>query len=486
MKKLLAIAWKGIYTTFTDRTLIIIMIVIPLAVSVIVGLAFGGLGSGDVPVRDIPVAIINQDTGGSFGVNYGQIFVRALVPSAEGVNDPETTEPVCELAAAEATQGNEDESQNGNANFSVTLDELTNAVVFDAAAAQALAEQEDFSNLGLAPTDDGYLEALARAAVDRGIYTVLLVIPPDFSQKIAYAPVVHPQIEQTGVSLYANSGQPISAGIIRSVIESITQQIASGNIAIASTFGAIQNQFGLTTIGQVATDLDMGTAFACAFTPALNIVKLDRQFIAGQQTNSTLAILVSVGAGQAMFFALFTATFGVLDMYEERRNGTLQRLFVSPTSRSLILSGKLIGTTMTVLFQVVALMIALTLIGSLLQGAPVMIWGQNIIALVLVVLSVAVSVSGLGMLMAGIARTPEQGQAFGQVINIAMAILGGAFGFQLPQAVAQFSLIYWGREAFEILARGQTDIGLHVVVLLVQGTIMFAIGLLLFNRRFEV
>jgi hypothetical protein len=72
------------------------------------------------------------------------------------------------------------------------------------------------------------------------------------------------------------------------------------------------------------------------------------------------------------------------------------------------------------------------------------------------------------------------------VLNIALGVLGGAFGFFLPAQVAGISMIYWGREAFELLAAGQTDIGVHLAVLFGQGALLFGLGLLIFSRRFEV
>jgi hypothetical protein len=39
------------------------MIATPLTLSTIIGLAFGGLSGGDVPVRDIPIALVNRDRG---------------------------------------------------------------------------------------------------------------------------------------------------------------------------------------------------------------------------------------------------------------------------------------------------------------------------------------------------------------------------------------------------------------------------------------
>ncbi|MBE0689312.1 MAG: hypothetical protein IH587_04225, partial [Anaerolineae bacterium] len=88
MRKILAITWKDLYTTFTDRNLILIMIVTPLALSTIIGSAFSGFiggGGNDVPVRDIPISLVNLDQGAERNgqtVNYGQMFVDLLIPTS--------------------------------------------------------------------------------------------------------------------------------------------------------------------------------------------------------------------------------------------------------------------------------------------------------------------------------------------------------------------------------------------------------------------
>ena len=72
------------------------------------------------------------------------------------------------------------------------------------------------------------------------------------------------------------------------------------------------------------------------------------------------------------------------------------------------------------------------------------------------------------------------------VLNIALGVLGGAFGFQLARSIAQFSLVYWARNAFDLLSSGRGDISLNLLVLFIEGAVMFGIGLILFNRKFEV
>jgi ABC-2 type transport system permease protein len=197
-------------------------------------------------------------------------------------------------------------------------------------------------------------------------------------------------------------------------------------------------------------------------------------------------LLVRIGSAQAMFFALFTGQFGILSMYEERKNWTLQRMIASPTPRWAILGGKLVGVMASILFQLVALAVSLTVVGSLLAGGLTLIWGSDLVRLGLLLVSVAMAVGGLGMLLAGVLKGIEQANIVASVLNMALGVLGGAFAFQLPASIAAFSFIYWGREAFERLAAGNGDIILHLLVLSGQGAVMFVIGLLLFRRRFVV
>jgi ABC-type transport system involved in multi-copper enzyme maturation permease subunit len=114
-----------------------------------------------------------------------------------------------------------------------------------------------------------------------------------------------------------------------------------------------------------------------------------------------------------------------------------------------------------------------------------LIWGGDFLSLGLLVLAVALGVSGFGMLLAGIVRTAEQGQVVGPIANMAQGVLGGAFGFFLPTAIAVFSLVYWGREAFQNLSLGDSGIGLNLLVLAVLGLVMYVIGVILFNKRFD-
>jgi len=333
----------------------------------------------------------------------------------------------------------------------------------------------------------------ARQAVDSGEYTAVLIIPENFSEQMIPqfgitnmldGSLFEPQ--QAELELYGNSGDAISAGIIKSILEGITNRMIAGNIIIQSTIEAlIANPARLSDMQNTTPeDYEM---FACAFDGTITSIRLDQQALNEvQEANVFVQIVVSIGSAQATFFALFTASGSILSIYEEKKQGTFDRLVVAPIPRWYILAGTLLGTLLTVIFQIILLMIGLIAIASIVEGQLTLIWGTNLFHLAIVILSLALSVSGVGVFIAGLAKDAQQAQIFSPIINILLAFFGGAFGIQLPQFLRQFSLIYWGSDAFDKLSIGNTHIGLHVIVLILLGLITFSLGTWFFSRRIEV
>lgn len=186
--------------------------------------------------------------------------------------------------------------------------------------------------------------------------------------------------------------------------------------------------------------------FAPAFDPANRPITIVQRTIGGDEAN--FDPLVSFGSAQAIFFMMFTAMAGANSLLEERRAGTLQRQIASPTPRLTILLGKLIATFVTCLFQVAILIVALTLIGSLIAGSFQFIWGTNFVLLALVVTVVSLAAAGLGALVAALVKTPEQGNVIGGVISIIFGLFSGAF-FDLRalpgyDVISRLTVNFWG------------------------------------------
>lgn len=520
MRKILAVAFKELYVTFRDRNLILLMFATPLVLSTIIGMAFGGGGDGDSELpdfADITVAVVNLDEGVDLqetlnlpdqfpNLGTGPTDPAALLPplpdgAALNFGDQLTaillSQPV-EGPGTTATQG-------------FDLSELKCSLLHETesagtAASAPLGSLDDLLDVTAMDTAEQ-----ARAAVDSGEFAAAVIIPPGFSSHVmppfafdaGFIPRVQAAGEEGTVEVYASGGRPISASIVHSIVAGIVNQFVRVGVAIGATLetsveavvdGIVRGDIDLSAVdlSTVSTDLqDLDAAalgpLGCLITPGANNVNTAQQPLeAIQEAPPFSRIIVPAGASQAVFFALFTGVFGIQSIYQERRNWTLQRMIVSPTPRIFLLVGKLLGNLVIVFLQILILLAALTLIASLVIGQPTLIWGANIAAILVVTLALSLCVTGLGVFVVGLAKTPEQVNLFGPMINISLAVLGGAFGFSLPDQAARFSLIYWGVDAFTQLANAQTGFALNLLVLFGQGIILFLLGAWLFKRRLDL
>ncbi len=463
MDKILAITRKELYQTFTDRNLLVLIVAAPLAISVIVGLVFGGVGgSNGLSFSNIPVALVNLDKGADQQgqpINYGNTISGIFMGQAGSAPAD------CPLAAAFSDSGPQ---------YDVSLDQLIAATpVTDAAA--------------------------ARAGVENGDYAAAVIIPSDYSARLSSLSnptSASSASDPAAIEVYANSGQSIEGTIVHSIVEGINNQMLTGNIAIGASVGALiqSNPLQALTLAGRANDADVSAVFGCAFSGALATVSVDTQALTPQAQNAAAQhplglaslILLQVGSAQAVFFALFAGQTSVMSVISERRAGTLQRMLTTPTPRRIILAGKLFSTFVLAVVQLVLLFVALTLVASLLEGHLTLIWGTNLVAVGAVILALSLCVAGFGILLTSLVQTPEQAGPIGAVFNLVMAVTGGAFGGLPMFPVAYTSLIYWGTDAFQKLAAGNNDVLLNLGVLMAMGIVLFAVGVFLFDRRVEV
>lgn len=464
MSKILAIARRYIYTTFKDRNLLLIMFVTPLMISTIIALAFSGVSSGSSPISNIPVAVVNLDKGadvmGSV-VNNGDILMNILIPPT---TDSDST--------SESTR-------DSNTVTTTPSDETCTPLVTPTASTQ----QGNLGNLISAVRIAD--EDLARAGVEDGSYAVAVIIPENFSQSITYTGPTF-AFTPVQIEIYGDGSRSISAGIVRSIVEGVNNSILAGNITFATFYQTV-----LATNPALALNAQaFNTALACAFNPSVANLSVNTQSITGETTQQFNA-LVSIGASLAGFFALFTGSGAATNILEERRNGTLQRMMVSPTPRTNILLGMLAGTFSVVLLQLVFLFIALTLINSLLQGEFTLIWGTNWVAIIAMLLVTSLSVSGVGIFIASLSKTAEQSSIYGSIVSTFMGVLGGAFFNvdSLPEAIqpiTRLSIVRWSTEGFTRLSVGNTDILLNLLWLLILGGVLFVAGTVIFTRRQDI
>ncbi len=422
MKKVLNIAWKDLRLTLRDPAALVMMLVTPFALTLAIAFAFGGLtggGAGGTGLQDIPVVIVNHDPG-----QFGEMLVQVF-------------------------------------------------------------QSPDLAQL-LAPTIVAG-DAAARAAVDADQAAAAVIIPDNFSESILPSGLMEGDFSgamnrpQSVVDVYSNPTAPISAGVVRSIVDrflnqvtaglaggqvSITQLISSGLLSPQQAMG--QGQEIAQRAGQAAADSHL---VAVELTTA------------GAEGSNGFDWMAYMAPSMAILFLMFTVSAGGRSILAERDDGTLPRMLVSPTSAAQVLGGKVFAIYLTGVGQIAILIAA----SGLLFGVR---WG-NPLAVALLTLVLVAAATGWGMLIAALARTPGQANAVGSAIALIFGAAAGNFipRQTLPQALQTASYVSpnaWGLEAFSTLSAGGTlaDITVPLIALLVMAVVLFSVAVVGFRRQY--
>ncbi len=435
LNKLIAIAWKDIYTTFKDRNATLMMFAMPVALSMIIGFAFG-TGS-DISIDKVPVAVVNQDSpvGGPLGdTSLGQTYQDAFVPPSGG--------------------------GTGSAAYQQIY---------------ALTDGTLYTDL-----------ARARQKVEDGDLAAVISIPPDFTRDalVAGQPVT--------VSLYVDSGRSVGPSVVRSIVNGITYGI--NTVILGQRIGpAYLQQVGQQTgadqsaVQQAVADFDQQVMDAAHQAP----IQLEQVDLAGK--TRSFDALQYFAPSMAILFMTFAMAAGATGILTESGQWTLQRIVTTPTPRWLFMAGKLLGTYLTGIAQMVIL-IVLTTVVARLMGRETSVWGTNLAGLALLVLGVVFAATSLGLLIAAVAKTPDQASTYSTITLFVLGMLGGSFIpiENLPDALSwlpKITLNYWGIQGFFDLSYDNApvrDILTNLLVLAAMGAVVFGVSLWRFNRRADI
>ena len=180
--------------------------------------------------------------------------------------------------------------------------------------------------------------------------------------------------------------------------------------------------------------------------------------------------------GTVVLVVLFAAIFSTISVIEDRREGFLQAVVVSPVSPLAVAAGKIAGGTLLALAQG----------GVLLLLAPVLGYTPSVAALapaLLVLAFVALALTGLGLAIAWMLESTQGFHAIMNLFLIPMWFLSGSFfpaegaPTWLRAAMAVNPLTYGVaalRHALDPGASGLPSSGLSVAV-----TFAFALGAVL-------
>ncbi len=414
MKKLFLIGIKDLKLIFRDRAALVFMLLAPFLLTIGMGFVTGRFSGSSSGLSDIPVVIVNLDN-----------------------------------------------EQLGNA-------------LADVFSSEELADLME-------PTASSDMEA-ARRLIDEDEAAAAVIIPEGFTRSIIPAEGTSfgesfVQPEPVKIEVYTNPSRPLSAGVVKAIVDEFVSRVEEGRIAgMTSISGLIQS--GL---------LDPQNAESEARALFQNGNQIENTAIT-LRTNREGAeaiefdILAYMAPGMALLFLMYTVSYGGRSLLAERSQGTLPRLLVSPTSAAQVLGGKVLGIFLTGVAQVGILILASTLF----FGVE---WGDTL-GVIILILAAVFGATGWGMLITAFARTQAQVGSLGSALMLIFGILGGSFINleQMPSMMRTLSRITpnaWGLDGFSTLALGGTLPNLvePITALLLMGTVLFGIAVVVFNRN---
>lgn len=195
-----------------------------------------------------------------------------------------------------------------------------------------------------------------------------------------------------------------------------------------------------------------------------------------EQVRSSNAFDIYV-PGYAVMFMLFAVMQGLLLIIEEKETGTLKRLFLSPSGKLGILSGKQLAVMLTTMIQAAVLFSA----GWLLFGISV---DKGPLSIALICFCTGVAAIGLGTMLSGFIKEVRQVSGIVVFIILVMSALGGSWWpiWIMPgwlQSLSWITINGWAMDAFNkimIYNKGFTSILPQCAVLGGMGMLFFAIG----------
>jgi ABC-2 type transport system permease protein len=322
----------------------------------------------------------------------------------------------------------------------------------------------------------------ARRQVEDDEVAAAVLIPKGFSSSIIpdESGMMSDQVEK--IEIYANPAQPISAGIIRDLVDGFVASVETGSVAGQVAVSQLI-EGGLVSFpeaGQIGMEIGGRLSDPGASLSTIILQGQEEKLPDEEQDFSPIAILAP---SMALLFLIYTtSSVGGRSILAEREEGTLPRMLTTPSTTAQVLGGKVFGIFLIGVVQVSILVVVSSLMFSLNWGDP--------LAVFLLILCAVAGATGWGILLASIAKTPGQVASLGTALMLLFGILGGSFTGTagLPGVMGIISKITpntWAQEGFIELAGQGTliDILPSMGGLLVMAVVLFAIAVLFFRRR---
>jgi ABC-2 type transport system permease protein len=314
--------------------------------------------------------------------------------------------------------------------------------------------------------------------VDNNQAVAVIIIPEGFTDSIILS-----SVQATGkvvqIELYSNPTAPTSVGVVKTILDQFISQVEVGRVGGQVAITQLVSSGRIPLQNAQAAGVALGVRQASLSSQSSSII-LNNETPSGEAVK--FDVLALLAPGMALMFLMYTVSYGGRSLLNERNQGTLPRLLVSPTTTVQVLGGKMVGTFLTGAAQMYILIEGTTVLFKLQWGDP--------LAVTALMLAAVFGAVGWGMLLTAIAKTPGQVSAIGSAMMLTFGILGGSFinMDNMPvwfQYITKITPNAWGMDGFNTLALGGGlhDIQIPILTLLAMGLLLFTIAVILFRRR---
>ncbi|HKQ48521.1 MAG TPA: ABC transporter permease [Phycisphaerae bacterium] len=332
-------------------------------------------------------------------------------------------------------------------------------------ASRQMIESLSATNMKVIRTMDGTEGSpplTAEAAIDairrRGTYRVALVIPKGFHES---PNMLHRPDHHAGIVMYYDELEPIEPQIVGGLV-----QMAAGRQLFTSMFNIGKEK--PATSGPAELDERM-------------LVKIDRKTVQVKRMKN--AAEHAFLAGIVPMFLLFSAAGAARGILDSIKSGEIRRLTAAPIHSSHLLLGGLTNMLLVQMIQCYVMYIYAWLVFD------VAIW-QITGGLFAVTLCTAAATIGFGLFLGALCRTPEQIDAVGTIVILAMSAIGGSMvpRHVMPEWMQKFGLFTINGQSYDAFMsvlsfEGLAGLARPCGVLLAVAAVSAIIGSALLGRR---
>jgi ABC-2 type transport system permease protein len=434
MYKVLDIAGKDLRRAFRSRFLLVFTFVIPVLVTLLFALMFGGVGGEEegFALPQTKVRVVNLDEG--------TLSEMANVPA--------------DAAGVDLTG----------------VDSLGDLLV-------RLLQGEAFADLLL--VTEAADEAAARAAVDGGDSDVALIIPTTFTAALTQPDLV------SGLELYRDPTLTVGPALVEALLTQIVEQMAARKLGAETTVtqlvsaGVVPDQ---ALVAEVITAFNDGAA---GIDPQLSLQVRAPAGLAGEEVDVLAQILGLIMGGMLVFFAFFTGAASMQTLITESEEGTLPRLLTTPTPPVGVLGGRMLATSLMLIVQVTVLLLFGRLAFAIGWGAP--------LPVLLAALGIVVAAAATGLFVVSLLRTSRQaGIVFGGLLTLTGMIgllpvfTAGSGGNRTVEMASLAVPQGWAMRVLQLSMEGAAAAELLPVLggVLLWSVVFTAVGYYRLQRRF--